>query len=69
LGVKKPALYYFLSDFASSNLTAVGGVFPAREDKIFVDVDLEKRSIWSYVEDGEHSRAKTLFGKRKQSVT
>jgi hypothetical protein len=45
LGVKKPALYYFLSDFASSNLTAVGGVFPAREDKIFVDVDLEKRSF------------------------
>jgi hypothetical protein len=30
-------------------------------EKIFVDVDLEKRSIWSYVEDGEHSRAKTLY--------
>jgi hypothetical protein len=38
-------------------------------DKIFVDVDLEKRSIWGYVEDREHSRVKTLFGKRKQSET
>jgi hypothetical protein len=39
LGVKKPALYYFLSDFASSNLTAVGGVFPAREDKSAINSD------------------------------
>jgi hypothetical protein len=38
-------------------------------DKIFVDVDLEKRSIWGYVEDREHSLVKTLFGKRKQSET
>jgi hypothetical protein len=38
-------------------------------DKIFVDVDLEKRSIWGYVEDREYSRVKALFGKRKQSET